>query len=244
VAGHLAVVAAVISGILHGGANAINSVVDRDIDAQWSGPSAARRPTRSASAGRSPLGWCWRGWVRVAVLLRRSSPPSRHRRLIFYVVVYTMLLKRTTPQNIVIGGAAGAVPALVGWAAVTGTLALPAWILFAVVFFWTPPHFWALALRFQDDYARAGIPMLPVVHGERMTILQIALYSAVVGAVSLLLVPAADLGGLYLWSAVTLGLARQRLRDAAHRPESVNGSVSRRTSTWPAVLGGDADVLL
>ena len=112
----------------------------------------------------------------------------------FYVVVYTMWLKRSTTQNIVIGGAAGAAPALIGWAAVTGSLALPAWILFAIVFVWTPPHFWALALRFSGDYAAAGVPMLPVVKGEDETRRQIFLYSLVLFGTTLLLVPTARPG--------------------------------------------------
>jgi protoheme IX farnesyltransferase len=107
----------------------------------------------------------------------------------FYVFVYTMWLKRSTDQNIVIGGAAGAVPVLVGWAAVTGSLAMPAIVLFAMVFVWTPPHFWALALRMRDDYAAAGVPMLPVVRGEDETRKQIFLYSFVLFATTLVLVP-------------------------------------------------------
>ena len=112
----------------------------------------------------------------------------------FYVFVYTMWLKRTTAQNIVIGGAAGAVPALVGWAAVTGGLAWPAIVLFAIVFVWTPPHFWALAMRFSGDYAAAGVPMLPVVRGEDETRRQILLYSLVLFATTLVLVPVGHMG--------------------------------------------------
>jgi heme o synthase len=123
----------------------------------------------------------------------------------FYVFVYTLWLKRTTVQNIVIGGAAGAVPALVGWAAVTGTVGLPAWILFAIVFVWTPPHFWALALRYSGDYAAAGIPMLPVVRGAGETRRQILLYSLVLFGISLLLVPFGDMGAVYAAAAVVLG---------------------------------------
>jgi protoheme IX farnesyltransferase len=123
----------------------------------------------------------------------------------FYVFVYTMWLKRSTTQNIVIGGAAGAAPVLVGWAAVTGGLALPAWILFAIIFAWTPPHFWALAMRYSKDYAAAGVPMLPVVRGERETRRQILLYSLILFAVTLLLVPAANMGPVYVVTAVVLG---------------------------------------
>ena len=123
----------------------------------------------------------------------------------FYVFVYTMWLKRTSVQNIVIGGAAGAAPALVGWAAVTGTVGLPAWILFAIVFVWTPPHFWALALKYRGDYAEAGIPMLPVVRGPEETRRQILRYSLVLFATSLLLVPFGHMGPTYGATAVVLG---------------------------------------
>ena len=205
------VIATLIGGTMSaGGANAINNVVDRDIDARMDRTSRRPLPTHSLTVrealvvglvlGVGGFVWLWLTTTLLAGILATAA-------LVFYVLVYTMFLKRTTPQNIVIGGAAGAVPALVGWAAVTGSLALPAWILFAIVFFWTPPHFWALALRFEADYARAGVPMLPVVSGERLTTLQITLYAAVVGVVSLMLVPTADLGGLYVWSAVGLGLA-------------------------------------
>jgi protoheme IX farnesyltransferase len=125
--------------------------------------------------------------------------------LLFYVVVYTAWLKRRTPQNIVIGGAAGAVPVLVGWAAVTGRVGLPAWILFAIVFTWTPPHFWALSLRYQRDYAAAGVPMLPVVAGPEATGRQILAYSYALVAVSLLLYPFGHTGVLYPIAALGLG---------------------------------------
>ncbi len=107
-----------------------------------------------------------------------------------YFFVYTMWLKRTTPQNIVIGGAAGAIPPLVGWAAATGSLALPAWYLFAIIFFWTPPHFWALAIVIRDDYARAGVPMMPVIEGEARTRVQIVLYSILLAGLAVLFVVA------------------------------------------------------
>ncbi|MEA3502782.1 MAG: UbiA family prenyltransferase, partial [Actinomycetota bacterium] len=123
--------------------------------------------------------------------------------LLFYVFVYTMVLKRTTTQNIVIGGAAGAVPPLVGWAAVTGSLSVPAWVLFAMVFFWTPTHFWALAIRYKDDYQAAAVPMLPGVVGVKMTADHIFLHSFVTVGVALLLVP--WLGWIYLAAVVVLG---------------------------------------
>jgi protoheme IX farnesyltransferase len=116
-----------------------------------------------------------------------------------------MLLKRRSPQNIVIGGAAGAAPALVGWAAVSGSLSVTPWVLFLIVFYWTPPHFWALAVRYRDDYARAGVPMLPVVAGVERTTRRMLLYTGLMVSVSLLLVPIADLRWLYLGSALGLG---------------------------------------
>jgi protoheme IX farnesyltransferase len=124
---------------------------------------------------------------------------------LYYVVLYTMWLKRATPQNIVIGGAAGAIPPLVGWAAVTGSINIPALFLFAIIFYWTPPHFWALALLKRNEYERGHIPMLPVVHGEKETRWQIFLYSLLVVALTLLLTPAKVTGMFYLASAALLG---------------------------------------
>jgi len=145
---------------------------------------------------------------------------------LFYVLVYTRLLKRSTPQNIVIGGAAGAIPPLVGWAAATGNLTLPALGLFLIVFFWTPPHFWALALLLREHYAAARIPMLPVVRGARATTDQIVLYSVVLVAATALpflggtlgpgyLAAALGLGGIFLWLALRLR------RDATPRRAAV-----------------------
>src|SRR3954466_4940001 len=123
----------------------------------------------------------------------------------FYLVVYTILLKRSTPQNIVIGGAAGALPPVIGWAAVTGSVGVPALILFALVFYWTPPHFWALSLRIRKDYAAAGVPMLPVVRGIPETTRQIGLYTILMVAISLVLFAVARMGPIYLVAAVGLG---------------------------------------
>jgi protoheme IX farnesyltransferase len=124
---------------------------------------------------------------------------------LFYVLVYTRWLKRSTPQNIVIGGAAGAVPPLVGWAAATGDLALPALALFAIVFFWTPPHFWALALLIKRDYEAARVPMLPVVRGDRETARQIVLYTVALIAVTATPFLLGTVGWIYLGSALALG---------------------------------------
>jgi protoheme IX farnesyltransferase len=125
--------------------------------------------------------------------------------LLFYVFVYTRRLKRSTVQNIVIGGAAGAAPTLVGWAAVSGSVGLPAWVLFLIVFYWTPPHFWALALRYREDYAAAGVPMLPVVAGVEATTRRMLLYTGLMVGVSLLLVPLGPMSWIYLVAASTLG---------------------------------------
>jgi protoheme IX farnesyltransferase len=123
----------------------------------------------------------------------------------FYVVVYTLMLKRTTPQNIVIGGAAGALPPVIGWAAVTGRVEVPALLLFALVFYWTPPHFWALSLRIRKDYEAARVPMLPVVRGVPETARQIALYTVLLVAISLVFYAVARMGPVYLVAAVALG---------------------------------------
>ena len=124
---------------------------------------------------------------------------------LFYVLVYTSWLKRSTPHNIVIGGAAGAIPPLVGWAAITGSVGLPAVYLFTIVFFWTPPHFWALALLIEKDYAEAGIPMLPVVAGRPNTVANIFLYSVVLIALTLVFALVSSTGWIYLASAAALG---------------------------------------
>ena len=204
------VVATLIGGTLWaGGANAINNVIDRDIDVLMRRTRGRPLPTSRVNP-RSALGfgvalgvsgflWLWA----TANLLAASLSTAG---LLFYVFVYTMVLKRTTVQNIVVGGAAGSVPALVGWAAVTDTLAAPAWVMFAIVFFWTPPHFWALALRYEDDYAVAGVPMLPVVVGRRRTLEQILVYTVVLVGVSLLLYPTAAVGEIYLVAALALGV--------------------------------------
>jgi protoheme IX farnesyltransferase len=201
------VLALLIGGSLtSGGANALNCFIDRDIDAQMS-----RTRNRATAAGRispaaamtfgltlSVLGTLLIGFVSNWLAAGLAVAGN-----LYYVLVYTLWLKRTTPHNIVVGGAAGAVPPLVGWAAVTGSLAAPAWILFAIIFYWTPPHFWSLALLKQGDYGRANVPMLPVVAGEEATRKQIFLYTVLLSAVSLLLVPF-GMGMIYLVGVVAL----------------------------------------
>jgi protoheme IX farnesyltransferase len=203
------VVATLIGGTLSaGGANALNNYYDRDIDQVMKRTSKRPLPNhRMEPAAARNFGWALGVagfaflWATSNLLAAAISTGA----LLFYVYVYTLRLKRTTSQNIVIGGAAGAAPVLVGWAAVTGDLSTPAWAMFAVVFAWTPPHFWALAVRYRDDYAAAGVPMLPVVTSIESTTRQMALYSGVTVLFSLALVPLADLGWLYMLAAVGAG---------------------------------------
>ena len=193
-----------------GGASSINHWMDRDIDRLMA--RTANRPVASERMGAAEalgfgvllnvlsFGLLWWGANLLAASLAIGGT-------LFYVLVYTKWLKRTTVQNIVIGGAAGAVPPLVGWAAVTGGLSLPAFYLFAIVFFWTPPHFWALALLIRRDYAAAGIPMLPVVEGEASTHRAILMYTLILTMLTMLLYTASDTLGLaYLITATTLGV--------------------------------------
>jgi protoheme IX farnesyltransferase len=203
------ILATLLGGMVAAGsANAINCYLDRDVDEVMRRtrrrPLPAHRiPPERALAFGYALGAISFFFLAIAVNVLAATLALSA--IAFYVFVYTMWLKRTSVQNIVIGGAAGAAPALVGWAAVTGTVGLPAWILFAIVFVWTPPHFWALSLRYQGDYAAAGIPMLPVVRGERETRRQIVRYSVLLFATSLLLVPLGHMGPTYAAAAVVLG---------------------------------------
>jgi protoheme IX farnesyltransferase len=212
------IAATLIGGTLAaGGANTINCYLDRDIDEKMRRthgrplPAGLVTPVQALRFGivLELIAFAWL-WSLVNLLAASLAVGAT----LFYVFVYTMWLKRTTAQNIVIGGAAGAVPVLVGWAAVRGSLGLPAWILFAIIFVWTPPHFWALAMKYKDDYAAAGVPMLPVVAGVRETARQIMLYSVALVAVTLLLWPAARMGAVYVVTAIALGgfFVRQAVR--------------------------------
>jgi protoheme IX farnesyltransferase len=191
-----------------GGASALNHVLDRDIDRLMprtgSRPVAGDRipPARALEFGLALSAF---SFVLLASLVNLLTAALALLGNLFYVLVYTRWLKRVTPQNIVIGGAAGAVPPLVGWAAATGNLTLPAVFLFLIVFFWTPPHFWALALLIKRDYEAARIPMLPVVRGERETARQIVWYSIVLFGMTLLPFAWRTAGVLYLAAAVLLG---------------------------------------
>jgi len=191
-----------------GGAGAINHAVDRDIDR-----TMARTADRPVASGRvSPgaaiafgLGLEAASFLLLALTVNPLAASLSLAGFFGYVCVYTLWLKRTTPQNIVIGGAAGAVPPLVAWAAVTGGLSGMAFYMFAIVFFWTPPHFWALSLLMKDEYAKAGVPMLPVVRGEEETRRQILLYTVLLYAVTQLPFCAGGLGVAYLIPSMLLG---------------------------------------
>ena len=206
-----AIVASVLAGgaLAAGGASAINHALEADLDV-----AMRRTHARPVAAGRvrardafifgfllnvAAFAVIFFGANLLAGLLAASGT-------LIYVFVYTLWLKRSSTQNIVIGGAAGAVPPLVGWAAVTGDLSLPAWYLFAIVFFWTPPHFWALAILIEDDYRAAGVPMLPVVAGAHSTSWAILLYTLLLAPLTALLYVAAEgLGIVYLAGALALG---------------------------------------
>ncbi|MGH9111414.1 MAG: heme o synthase [Acidimicrobiales bacterium] len=227
-------VATVLGGTLAaGGANAINMVVDRDIDKVM-----ARTRDRPLPSGRlSPraaltfaitietvaFGFLWAAVNLLSAVLAVAA-------CLFYVFVYTLWLKRSSSSNIVIGGAAGAVPVLVGWSAVTNSLDWPPVVLFAVIFYWTPPHFWALAIRYRDDYARAEVPMLPVVASLRTTALRIFLYTLLLWAITLLFAPVAGMGAIYVASALVLGAVFTWLTVRLMRDNSAQ--VAMRVFTW------------
>ncbi|MDP6493523.1 MAG: heme o synthase [Acidimicrobiales bacterium] len=202
-------VATVLGGILAaGGANAINMVVDRDIDALME--RTRNRPlVTGVMSARNALvfsivlevvafAWLFTFVNLLSALLAVSAT-------LFYVFVYTRWLKRTSTQNIVIGGVAGAAPVLIGWSAVTNSLDWAPVVLFLVIFYWTPPHFWALAIRYRDDYANAEVPMLPVVAGLETTARRIILYTVVLVALTVVFAPVAGMGAIYLASALILG---------------------------------------
>jgi protoheme IX farnesyltransferase len=191
-----------------GGANALNMVADRDIDAVMA--RTRNRPLvtgelSAAAALRFALVLEVAAFLLLWGAVNLLSAALAVGATLFYVLVYTLWLKRTSTRNIVIGGAAGAVPVLVGWAAVKGELDWPPVVLFAVIFYWTPPHFWALAVRYRDDYAAAEVPMLPAVAGVRATAVRILGYSLALWGLTILFGAVADMGVLYLAAALALG---------------------------------------
>jgi len=191
-----------------GAANAINCYLDRDIDELMTRTRRRPLPAHTVDPENALIFGLALGVVAfgvMAVLVNLVAAFLTLVAMAFYVVVYTMLLKRSTPQNIVLGGAAGALPPVIGWAAVTGDITLPALLLFAIVFYWTPPHFWALSLRLRRDYEAAGVPMLPVVRGVTETTRQIGLYTVLMVALTLVFFAAAQMGLVFLAGAVLLG---------------------------------------
>ena len=227
-----------------GGANAVNMYLDSDIDTRMS--RTRLRPIPSGRMGpKSVLAFGVALATAATFLLARFTNVLTALLALggfyFYIFVYTLWLKRTTVQNIVIGGAAGAIPPLVGWAAVANNVDLPALYLFAIVFFWTPAHFWALALLIRDDYDRAGVPMLPVVHGDRAAQWGILLYATALVPLSVLLFLTRYVGVVYLFAALILGLvfvayAVRLLRAAAAKQRSVARSVYLYSLLYLALL--------
>jgi heme o synthase len=191
-----------------GAANAINCYIDRDIDLLMTRTRRRPLPAHEVNPEDALVFGLVLGVLAFGVMAFLVNLVAAFLTLLamaFYVVVYTMLLKRTTPQNIVLGGAAGALPPLIGWAAVTGDIGMPGLLLFALVFYWTPPHFWALSLRLRRDYAAANVPMLPVTHGVPETTRHIALYSVLMVCVSLVFFAVARMGLVFLAGALVLG---------------------------------------
>ena len=231
----LSLVGATVAGgaLAAAGANAMNMYIDRDID-----PLMERTKGRPLVTGESKpaealafalaleaaaFAWLWGLVNLLSAVLALSAT-------LFYVLVYSIWLKRTSTRNIVIGGAAGAVPVLVGWSAVTGSLGWPPVILFAVIFYWTPPHFWALAIRHRDDYRAAGIPMLPAVASLRATGLRILGYTLVLWALTIAFGPVAGMGPVYMAAAAVCGAVFTGLAvDVLRRPRP---AVAMRLFGW------------
>jgi protoheme IX farnesyltransferase len=243
------VINVLIGGALSAGsANAFNCYIDADIDKIMGRTKGRPLVTGELSktealvfaysAGLISFVYLWftAGWLSAILSLAA---------ILFYVLVYTLLLKRRTPQNIVWGGAAGAAPVLIGWAAVTGELNVAAWLLFLLIFLWTPPHYWPLSMKYRDDYAAAGVPMLPVVRNPKIVGAQILLYSWAMVTSSLLLIPAANMGVIYTATAALFGawftfeatvLYRQSKNGIPQTPMRLfHGSISYLTVLFLAV---------
>ena len=220
----------VLSGgaLAAGGANAMNHSLERDLDERMDRtrerPVAAGRidPNQALAFG---IALNLLAFTLLSTMVNPLSAALTLSATLFYVLVYTKVLKRTTPQNIVIGGAAGAIPPMVGWTAVTGQIDLPALYLFAIIFFWTPPHFWALSLILKDDYARAGVPMLPVVAGVDKTKTSILLYSVLLLALTLMFSSTVtSLHWIYLSSSLALGVGFVGLAWRLKRRPEIEGA--------------------
>jgi heme o synthase len=226
-----------------GGANAINMYVDRDIDRLMQ--RTKRRPlVTGAVTPRAALTFAIGLEVVAFVFLWATvnllSAVLAVAACLFYVFVYTLWLKRSSSRNIVIGGAAGAAPVLIGWSAVTNTIDWPPIVLFAVIFYWTPPHFWALAIRYRDDYAAADVPMLPVVASLHRTATRILGYTVLLWALTVLFSPVAGMGNLYLGSALVLGGVFTLL---AVRLLRLSGSTADAAASSAPAVAGDTGVV-
>jgi heme o synthase len=243
------VVATVFGGALSAGsANSFNCYIDRDID-KIMGRTSNRPLVTGELSAREAYIFAWSlgvlSVVWLALVVNPLAAVLSLAAILFYVFVYTLLLKRRTPQNIVWGGAAGAMPVLIGWAAVTGELSATAWILFLIVFLWTPPHYWPLSLRYKTEYTDAGVPMLPVVRNNKTVGVQIVLYAWALVASTLLLIPIGAMGIIYTVTATVTGLLfileSHRLNREASRGEIKNpmrlfhGSITYLTLLFVAI---------
>lgn len=245
----LLIINTLVGGALSAGsANAFNCYIDADIDKVMNRtkgrPLVTGELTKREAfifawvVGIASVVWLGLTTNWLAAFLSLSA-------ILFYVLIYTLLLKRRTPQNIVWGGAAGSMPVLIGWAAVTNSLSIAAWVLFLVIFLWTPPHYWPLSMRYREDYATAGVPMLPVVRGDKTVAVQIILYSWALFISTLILIPAAPMGWIYTIVAVVSGgwfmyesyvLYRQGFKGSVKNPMRLfHGSISYLTVLFIAI---------
>lgn len=243
------VLATLVGGALSAGsANAFNCYIDADID-QLMGRTSKRPLVTGELTKREAYVFAWiigiGSVLWLGLLVNWLSAMLSLAAILFYVFIYTLLLKRRTPQNIVWGGAAGAMPVLIGWAAVTNDVSPAAWMLFLVIFLWTPPHYWPLSMRYKDDYAAAGVPMLPVVRNSATVAIQIVLYAWAMIVSSLLLIPLGNMGWIYTVVAVVSGawfmiesyrLYRDGMRGEVKNPMRLfHGSISYLTLLFVAV---------
>jgi len=243
------ILATVIGGALSAGsANSFNCYIDADID-KIMGRTKGRPLVTGELTKREAYWFAWGlgvlSVVWLGLLVNALAALLSLAAILFYVFVYTLLLKRRTPQNIVWGGAAGSMPVLIGWAAVTSELAPAAWVLFLIIFLWTPPHYWPLSLRYKQDYTDAGVPMLPVVRNNQTVGVQIILYAWALVASTLLLIPVASMGLIYTVTALATGtwfvvesyrLYRQAIVGEISNPMRLfHGSISYLTLLFIAI---------
>jgi protoheme IX farnesyltransferase len=243
------VIATVLGGALSAGsANSFNCYIDRDID-KIMGRTKSRPLVTGELSAKEAYFFAWALGIGsvlwLGLLVNWLAATLSLAAILFYVFVYTLLLKRRTPQNIVWGGAAGAMPVLIGWAAVTGSLDATAWVLFLIVFLWTPPHYWPLSLRYKTEYNDAGVPMLPVVRNNKTVGVQIVLYAWALIASTLLLIPVGQMGMIYSTVAVLGGILflmeSHRLNNEAKKGEIKNpmrlfhGSITYLTVLFVAI---------